>query len=530
VSETLQLGTSAAQAAVPHVATQASTHPTGNDGVAVSVQRVNEKIAAGRNDWRIQEWAGQALKKAGDPSSVMGRAQAILDAMRKQTVYAQDPPGTEMVKTAVKTLCLEGDRGVCLRVGDCDDLVVTFCSACMSIGIPCKTIIQAFSGNKTFTHIIAAVYDEVADRWYKVDPASKKPVGQVFSSTKEKEFDPMDQSTVALSGLGDYVGVGAVPSEQRVGLGASIVDDAEQAVALRIGNAVASLRSSAMALFEAANAARDSRADASGAVHFDPDPTPVISDLSMFPVNGTWTLGMDQTVDQILGIAWQMVAWGDDAMSGARQVYLSTQTAEAQIAAHPEDAYSIATLLASATNVLLGVVVAGAVTVGILTKDGTSLTPAQVQATVSSGTLNGVPVGLSGPELVPIVVGGLATVAVSVAAYYAISKLCDMATSYANAGVLTSALDCTVAGNNCTPEQKALLLESVTKATQAQAALEAAKHIGSTDWSTVAKWGAVAAVAVGAAVILGPIVRDITEAKSDARRTKSAAIRSAVGA
>ena len=522
MSDTLQLGVSAATAAVPGVSVQTSTHPTGNEGVGVSVERANEKIAAGRNDWRIQEWAGQALKKAGDPPSVRGRAQAILDALRAQTVYVQDPPGTEMIKGAVKTLCLEGDRGVCLRAGDCDDLVVAFCTACMSIGIPCKTIIQAFDNNPVFTHIIAAVLDDKVGDWIKVDPASKKAMGDTFWATKEKWFDPMDKSTIALSGKGDYVGVGAAPRYVRLGLGdAGILDDAEKAVVLRVTNAVSSLRAAALRLSEATNAARDSRMDASGVVQFDPEPAFAITDLSLFPVDGSWTESMDAVADQVLGVAWQMVSWGNDVVSGARGVYLIAGSAEAQVEALASDPYAVATLVTGMTDSLLGIIQAGAVTVGILTKSGAALTPAAVaQAQASgSGTLQGVPVGVGEVQIVPLAIGAAVSVAVGIAAYYAWAKLCDMGTSFANAGTLQAALNVTDAsGNPATPEQKALVLAGVTKATLAQAELEKAKNAGATDWATVAKWGAVAAVAVGAAVLLAPVVREAAATFGGARR------------
>jgi transglutaminase-like putative cysteine protease len=205
MSDVLKVGIDAMRKAMPEVKIATKPHPKGNRGVAQSVLEVNAKILEGAKDARLREWAGAALKKAGDPETTRERAQALLDAMRAQTVYVQDPPGVELVQRATMTLCLEGNRGLCLRAGDCDDLVVVFCAAAMSLGMNVKTVIQAYKGAEVYQHILCAVFDPDEKEWLKVDPSHKTwPVGMASPmATKEKEFDVMDGAKVTLTDQGD---------------------------------------------------------------------------------------------------------------------------------------------------------------------------------------------------------------------------------------------------------------------------------------------------------------------------------------
>lgn len=221
MSDVLKVGVDAARKAMPEVPIAEKSHPKGNAGVAQSVHEVNAKILEGAKDPRLREWAGQALKKAGDPTSTVDRAQALLDAQRAQTVYVQDPPGVELVQKATMTLCLEGDRGLCLRAGDCDDLVVVYCSAAMSLGISAKTVIEAYKSSDVYQHILCAIYDDDGEQWLKVDPSHRTwPVGTSSPyATKEKWFDPMDKAKVTLTPAGEFVGVGQLGAPPKSTLG-----------------------------------------------------------------------------------------------------------------------------------------------------------------------------------------------------------------------------------------------------------------------------------------------------------------------
>jgi len=55
---------------------------------------------------------------AGKPKTVRGQAQAILDELRKKTVYVQDPVNTELIARPHVTLCLD-EHGLCMPAADC---------------------------------------------------------------------------------------------------------------------------------------------------------------------------------------------------------------------------------------------------------------------------------------------------------------------------------------------------------------------------------------------------------------------------
>lgn len=192
-------------------------HPLGQAGAKLSLEEVAKRIREGRLDPRIRAWAGEALIKAGRPKNAFDQAQALLDALRKQAMYAPDPVGSEMIVAAKNTLCLD-DGTLCMRIGDCDDLCVALGSALMSIGIPTKIVGQAFDRAGTPSHVLLAVETKLG--WKRVDPSSDKfRVGEFFPATKEWWLDPME-ATVDMSNAassGDFVGVGRIPMAGMLG-------------------------------------------------------------------------------------------------------------------------------------------------------------------------------------------------------------------------------------------------------------------------------------------------------------------------
>lgn len=195
-------------------------HPPGNEGTNFSLNEMAKFIRDGRNDPRIRAWAGKVLLAAGRPSTTAAKAQAILNAIRKQVLYEQDPENTEMMVKPHITLCLGKD--LCMPVGDCDDLCICFCSALMSLGYTCRIVGAAYNTDRA-THVLCAVLDE-SGNWLYVDPSHPTyPVGKAFQASKEWWVDPISNkmSSSATGGEvmtlgkepehGDFIGVGAVP-------------------------------------------------------------------------------------------------------------------------------------------------------------------------------------------------------------------------------------------------------------------------------------------------------------------------------
>jgi hypothetical protein len=197
-------------------------HPPGIEGTNFSLNEMAKLIRDGRNDPRLRGWAGRAIVAAGNPKTVKAQAQAVLDQLRKQTAYLQDPVNTELMAKPHITLCLD-QHGLCMPAADCDDLVVCFASAMMSIGVETK-IVGAAYGTTQATHVLCAVLDPDAG-WLKVDPSHPKyPVGTSHPATKEWWMDPISGSISESSHgpkttlgeepeSGDFIGVGAVPAD-----------------------------------------------------------------------------------------------------------------------------------------------------------------------------------------------------------------------------------------------------------------------------------------------------------------------------
>ena len=191
-----------------------NVHPGGAKGVALSLKECADRIRKGRNDPRVRAWAIRSVKAAGGPQGTREQAQAILSALKQATVYVQDPVNTEFIQAAHETLCLDEKNGLCFRGGDCDDLVVAYGSATLSIGIPTQIIGEAFNFNPTPSHVLIAIQDTRTNEWLRVDPSTDKPVGEYVVGTKEEWIDPMAPSNSAgvagNDGSGDFVGIGRV--------------------------------------------------------------------------------------------------------------------------------------------------------------------------------------------------------------------------------------------------------------------------------------------------------------------------------
>jgi Transglutaminase-like superfamily len=184
-------------------------HPGGAKGVKISLQEVAERIQKGRNDPRMVAWARRAINAAGGPQTTVGQAEAILKQLKTETSYVPDPVKTEFMASPAQILCLD-DKGLCFRGGDCDELVITFCSATLAVGIPTRVIGEAFARDGGIpSHVLAAIQDSSTGDWLRVDPSTNLPVGKYVPGAKEIWIDPMSPSISGLSdGAGEFVGVG----------------------------------------------------------------------------------------------------------------------------------------------------------------------------------------------------------------------------------------------------------------------------------------------------------------------------------
>lgn len=210
-------------------------YPAGPGGPKLTIAQIGQRIREGMADKDVQGWAFDQLIAAGfngrgeAAGSTRQRAAALLDAVRAVTLYAPDPPNLEMVKSARALLCLRPN--LCIRGGDCDDLLVLLGSVLMSVGIPARILKQTF-GAADQEHVLVEAQDENGN-WFPMDPSTDYPAGQRAMATNEQRIDPTNPADTGSSAPeAEFVGVGALPGS-RLDLDASgqlqnIVDIVDQ--------------------------------------------------------------------------------------------------------------------------------------------------------------------------------------------------------------------------------------------------------------------------------------------------------------
>jgi hypothetical protein len=181
------------------IAVTEEPYPQGEAGIARSVAEVKAKIQASIKDARLRGWAGQTLIDAGRPKSVRGKFEALLNGVRKQTVYAPDPLGTDYMVTAAGTLCLQ--PGLCVPAADCDDLTIALVSAAITVGLDAYVIKQNFKTQR-MQHVLAAVRDPSDGTFIYADPSTSLPIGQRTPGASEEIIDPLAGFTPVIVGVG----------------------------------------------------------------------------------------------------------------------------------------------------------------------------------------------------------------------------------------------------------------------------------------------------------------------------------------
>ena len=161
------------------------------EGTAQSCEIVAEKIRLGSQDPRVLAWGDKALKEAGidgrDNPSDLKKATVLLNALRAQTVYRQDPPGTEMIQSAVATLCLA--PGLCVMGGDCDDMVVALGSVLLAQSIPTYVVKQSYGAGQQ-EHVLIAI--DAAGTTYYLDPSTRAEPSTKTWAADEMWINPLD--------------------------------------------------------------------------------------------------------------------------------------------------------------------------------------------------------------------------------------------------------------------------------------------------------------------------------------------------
>lgn len=157
------------------------SHPRGERGTKISIQEIVKRAAKGRSDPRVRAWAMEALQQADWPKDKLGQAKAVLAKLRAERHYVEDPIDVEFMPSAACTL--EGCQGLVFLGEDCDGLLIAYLAAIESIGIEGAVLSHSYSPTQHTEHVLAAVL--VSGVWYRCDPSTKQPWGEVSKPTRE---------------------------------------------------------------------------------------------------------------------------------------------------------------------------------------------------------------------------------------------------------------------------------------------------------------------------------------------------------
>jgi len=499
------------------------SHPAGAKGAAISLQEVAKKIREGRLDPRVRAWAGEVLIAAGKPSDPINQAQALLDVFRKKTMYGLDPVGAEFMVSAKNTLCLDA-KGLCIRISDCDDLVIALGSALMSVGIPIQIVGQSFDSSNVPTHVLLAIQTDSG--WKKIDPSHPTyKVGESHPGTHETWIDPMSTSPINFNGSGDFVGVGNIPPNQdsviTLGLGLADIsvptsEEVYNAVTFQFRTALNTLRSSVNSLGQSLHDIEENRKLLDPSKPFDPEPF-TINGLNQFPTTGLWTKSMAELSTRIYKIGQAVVTAGDQALDGSRKLLLDKTTNEIYVEAKDQDPWRLHTVISTVTDQIIGFFSPiGQLVSGFSAKNATPYTRQQIDTQIVSGTVQG-PLGVGAVPVVAIVAGiTITAVAVSASIAYSLGKQADAATIAAKEASNRLAIEC-IASNKCPPD----LLQKLgaNRVSEAQAENQnnpLAAAAGST--KEIVKWIVIGGAVAAGIYVAAPTVKKLLEDATNRRR------------
>jgi hypothetical protein len=420
---------------------QVRDYALGAQGLAQGLQAVGELVAAGMRAPQIFTWARRAMWEAGLPvnASPPSIAQAIYKKQRADMVFAQDPYGTELMMSAVKLLCLD-PAGECIRGGDCDDNVIVLASALMSVGIPVRLIIRRYP-KMQFLHLMIE-YDadpKKGGAWTCFDATS--PDGSCFAGYSAEvvaslEVGPMvvEQQPAQLLILGQPPLMGAPPAAAAT----SAMSAEQTAVWVQaIAQAKADLDRSIRGLLFATGQLDAVRSDL-GMPQADAATGPEAAGASPvqdYAHNYLWTTAAQSAQAKLVQSAMFASGVLGDALSGARLLYW--KDGDVFVGALDGDPY------------------------GILMKPGPGggLVPDYVDLSTGAST------GQVGFGIAPLIIGAIAVVVLSIAASFAVTKICDyLAGAHRDDAMnkVAAAQQALVAGGQQTPEQAQAFMRAAT--------------------------------------------------------------------
>lgn len=496
-----------AQKALGAVPAVRKDYPGGAKGVHFSLEEMARRIRDGRNDPYIRAFAAKTVTAAGvRDKGVRAQTQALLDRVRKDVMYAPDPVGTEMVVSPRHTLCLD-ENSLCMKIGDCDDLVVALASLLLSIGIPVQIVAQSFDASGVPSHVLLAVRD--GNAWLKADPSTKLDVGRAHPATKEMWADPLEEhlSQLEESGAaGDFVGIG------HVGVGDLLTDAQKKAL---FDTATAQVKVAVFLLTKATNdlAASLTTIDQTRRAlrptnPYDLEPANPIDNFLALP-SGVWTQNEANLAMGLYNTCATVARAGNQALDGSRRILLDGDANEIFLEVIAGDPWSLRQVFKGATDDVIAIFQppSSATPAGGFTSKGKVLTGKQVEDTVD--------VLKTGVGAAPLVILGVAAAIAftSIAICYVLIRQAEATKSAAYEATYQSVLQALAQGK-MTPDQANAILVTIGKnqiaIQKAEADNKKADPFASTVESvgSIVKWSVVGAIVVGGAYLAAPLIKE----------------------
>jgi len=104
-----------------------------------------------------------------DNNDQVGQVNRVIDFVRQNVTYVQDPTDSEYVISPVQML--DRWQRTHSMYGDCDDHVLLLNTMLGTIGIPTKFIGVKFGNSDVYNHVISGV--ELEGQLFQVDPCAK---------------------------------------------------------------------------------------------------------------------------------------------------------------------------------------------------------------------------------------------------------------------------------------------------------------------------------------------------------------------
>lgn len=382
-------------------------------GVRVSADEVAERIGRDMRDPAVMKWSRRTIAEANLPG-VRGQqdnvavVNCLFAAIKKIVAFVKDPVGTELMVASRHLLCLDE---FCVRAGDCDDQLIVLGACAMSVGILVRLRVRRYRGQEQ-AHI---------DMLYAVDRRSMTSTGQIRSTRTWVGIDPSNDSgapstakaaeefTIDVNpggGTLEFIGVGDPPPPDSDDAAGDLGDAPELSPAAAAGwiqqvtIGSASLAAAAARLRGQYQAFQSVRQDL-GIAPFDALPTgenapPAgLSNINYYGQSGVWTAAAETDQAKLLAAADFLSGCLADGANGARTLTFDPSVGDVFVGTLPGDPY----------RVLLQVPAGGTAPVP---------TVLDAQGTVE-GTLG----------ILQFLIGAAVVAVVSLAAAYAVGKICD---------------------------------------------------------------------------------------------------------